>query len=105
MRNDANLLQAFEDGSLPEDEFHHATHFRVAWLYLQHMELLAAIQTFATGLRRYATSLGKRDLYHETIAYAYLFLIHERMHRLERPHEWTTFQQHKSDLFIIPAPC
>jgi hypothetical protein len=104
MRNAANVLQAFEDCSLPEDEFHHVTHIRVAWLYLQYMDLLAAIQTFATGLRRYATSLGKRDMYHETITYAYLFLIHERMHRLERPHGWMTFQQHNPDLFVYPSP-
>jgi integrase/recombinase XerD len=30
MRSDAHLLQAFEDCSLPEAEFHHATHIRVA---------------------------------------------------------------------------
>ena len=30
MRSDTDLLQAFEDCSLPEDEFHHATHIRVA---------------------------------------------------------------------------
>jgi hypothetical protein len=104
MRSDANLLQAFEACSLPEEEFHHTTHIRVAWLYLQHMELPTALQTFVTGLRRYATSLGKGDLYHETITYAYLFLIHERMHRLERPHAWTTFQQHNPDLFVYPSP-
>lgn len=63
-----------------------------------------ALQTFVTGLRRYAISLGKGDLYHETITYAYLFLIHERMHRLERPHAWTTFRQHNPDLFVYPSP-
>jgi hypothetical protein len=104
MRSDAQLLRAFEDCSLPEAEFHHATHIRVAWLYLQHLELPAALDTFITGLRRYATALGKGDLYHATITYAYLFLIHERMHRLARPHDWTTFQQHNSDLFVYPSP-
>lgn len=104
MRRDADLLQAFEDYSLPEDEFRHATHIRVAWLYLQQMELPAAIQTFVTGLRRYATSLGKADLYHETITYAYLFLVHERMHRLKLPHTWETFQQQNPDLFVYPSP-
>jgi hypothetical protein len=104
MRSDADLLQAFEDCSLPEDEFRHATHIRVVWVYLQHLELPAAIQTFVTGLRRYATSLGKGDLYHETITYAYLFLVHERMHRLEHPHTWEMFQQHNPDLFVYPSP-
>jgi hypothetical protein len=37
MRSDAKLLRAFEDYSLPEAEFHHATHIRVVWLYLQHL--------------------------------------------------------------------
>ena len=64
MHSDAHLLQAFEDCSLPEAEFHHATHIRVAWLYLQRLDLPAALDTFVTGLRRYATSLGKGNLYH-----------------------------------------
>ena len=73
-------------------------------MYLQHLELPAAIQTFVTGLRRYATSLDKEELYHETITYAYLCLVHERMHRLERLHTWETFQQHNPDLFVYPSP-
>ena len=64
----------------------------------------AALETFVTALRRYATSLGKSDLYHETITYAYLFLIHERMHRLKSAHEWTTFQKYNADLFVYPSP-
>ncbi|ETW96970.1 hypothetical protein [Candidatus Entotheonella palauensis] len=104
MRSDADLLQAFEDCSLPEDEFRHATHIRMAWLYLQQMELSAAIQTFVTGLRRYAVSLGKADLYHEAITYAYLFLVHERLHRLEWPHTWQMFRQQNPDLFVYPSP-
>ncbi len=104
MWSDADLLQAFEDCSLPEGEFRHATHIRVAWLYLQQMELPSAIQTFVTGLRRYATSLDKADLYHETITYAYLFLVHERIHRLELPHTWEAVQQLNPELFVYPSP-
>jgi hypothetical protein len=73
-------------------------------LYLQHLELPSALDSFVTGLRHYATSLGKGGLYHATITYAYLFLIHERIHRLAHPHDWTTFHQHNPDLFVYPSP-
>ena len=81
MIDDATLLREFEDGTLPSSAFHHREHVRVAWLYLKTEPPLAALARFATGLQRFAAAHGHAGLYHETITWAYLLLIRERMER------------------------
>ena len=66
---------------LPAAEVPHRAHVRLAWLYLREDSLLDALTRFVEGLKRYAGSLGASTKYHETITWAYLFLIHERMAR------------------------
>ena len=73
-----DLIRRFEDGTLPASEFHHRDHVRLAWLYLDEEPPLAALARFAEGLKRFATRNGVPGLYHETIIWAYLLLIHER---------------------------
>ncbi len=81
MLDDASLLRGFEDGTLPPSAFHHREHVRVAWLYLKAEPPLTALAHFAEGLRRFAAAQGAGGLYHETITWAYLLLICERMER------------------------
>lgn len=76
-RSDAELLAGFERGSL--EGFHHRDHLRVAWLYLKREPLLRAVERFSDDLRRFARAKGKPALYHETLTWGFLFLIHERM--------------------------
>ncbi|HEX7829576.1 MAG TPA: hypothetical protein VF787_07960 [Thermoanaerobaculia bacterium] len=77
--DDREFVAAFEDCSLPPSLFTHRQHVRLAWLYLREESLLGALTRFAEGLKRYATSLGASAKYHETITWAFLFVIHERM--------------------------
>lgn len=79
--DDATLLRQFEDGTLPPSAFHHREHVRVAWLYLKTEAPLSALARFAQGLQRFAAAQGASGLYHETITWAYLLLIRERMER------------------------
>lgn len=79
--DDATLLREFEDGTLPPSTFHHREHVRVAWLYLKMEPPLVALDRFAAGLKRFAAAQGAAGLYHETITWAYLLLIRERMER------------------------
>ena len=126
--NDRDFVDAFESCTLPPAQFHHREHIRLAWLYLREAPLLAALPRFVASLRRYATHLGQPQLYHETITWMYLLLIHERMQRgdsetfdafcdangdlltwqpsiLDRYYDAATLQ---SDLarrvFVLPAP-
>jgi hypothetical protein len=79
--DDRDFVAAFESCTLPGSELTHRAHVRLAWLYLREQPLLDALTRFANGLKRYAASLGAATKYHETITWAYLFLIHERMQR------------------------
>ena len=78
-RDDGEFLRAFEDATLPADRFHHSDHVWVAWRYLSDRPLLEALTRFTESLKRFAAAHGATGLYHETITWAYFFLIHERM--------------------------
>lgn len=94
----AELLARFEDTTLPNERFHHADHVRVAWEYLERHPPLAALDRFASALRRYATAHGAAEKYHETITVAYLFLIAERRARLGAGHSWEEFAAANADV-------
>ncbi len=79
--SDAEFLAAFEAGSLDPASFHHRDHVRAAWLCLRGADALLALTRFAGGLRRFAAAAGKPGLYHETVTWAFVLLIRERMAR------------------------
>src|SRR5688572_17184792 len=92
---DDELLRRFEDCTL--DSFPHRDHLRVAWLYLRRNPFLTAAAAFVAGLRRFATAAGKPELYHETITWAFLVIIRERMHGRE-DQQWDAFAAENRDL-------
>ena len=74
---DDALLRGFEAGTLAE--LHHRDHVRVAWLYLRREPLLRAVESFVSDLKRFAAAKGAPGLYHETLTFGFLFLVHERL--------------------------
>ncbi|HET7291153.1 MAG TPA: hypothetical protein VFM88_01885 [Vicinamibacteria bacterium] len=96
---DAELLEAFETAALPPGAFHHRDHVRAAWLLLRREVPAAAMVRFATALRRFARKAGKPELYHETVTWAYLLLIHERMARGPESDTFAAFAARNGDLF------
>ena len=92
------LLDALEQCTLPLASLDHATHVKLGWLYLRRDPLLVAIERFRTALRRYVTAHGHADRYHETITWAYLVIIQERMERLGRDRGWDAFASANPDL-------
>jgi len=95
--DDREFIERFESCTLPAADFPHRAHVRLAWLYLQEAPPLEALARFCTSLQRFATSLGKTTLYHETITWAYLLLIHERMAR-NPVSDFSTFAAANPDL-------
>jgi hypothetical protein len=93
----SDLIERFERQAWV-GEFHHADHIRLAYAYLSQYPLLEAIERFTSALKRYASGQGKSGLYHETISFAYLFLIHERMARTGEQ-TWNEFAASHPDLF------
>lgn len=98
MTADRDILAAFENGSLPAERFHHADHVRAAWLILREETPAAALGRFSATLKRFAAAKNKTGLYHETITWAYLFLVNERMERAGRELPWEEFAASNPDL-------
>jgi hypothetical protein len=96
--NDRDFLAAFEAGTLPEDRFHHPDHVRAAWLLLREEAPAAALARFSEALKRFAAAKGKTRLYHETITWAYVLLINERVQRSGRRLDWDAFALANPDL-------
>ena len=94
------IIQQFEQSKAPGGSFHHADHIHVAFAYLSQLPVLEALQRFSDALRRFATAHGKPHLYHETITWAYLFLIRERMVSASYPQTWEEFAAANPDLLI-----
>ena len=95
---DDELISRFEDCTLASESFHHADHVRMAFLYLSRYPALEALQRFSASLVRFAAAKGKPGLYHETITWAYLLLIHERMQRLGGCRRFEEFARANPDL-------
>ena len=79
--DDRELAAAVERCTLAAERFDHRTHIRLAWFYLREESLLTALVRFVTSLKRYAASLDSATKYHETITFAFVLLIADRMHR------------------------
>jgi len=98
MTRDDELWHLFEAGVMPPGGLSHADHVRLAWICLRREPLLAALGRLTTGLRRLAASVGKPEGYHETITWAYVLLINERLERHGRDLDWETFTGRNADL-------
>jgi hypothetical protein len=94
---DDQLLFGFENCTLPNEAFHHEEHVRVAFLYLTRHPTLEALERFSNSLRKFAEKHGKSTLYNETVTWAYMLIIRERMAR-SGARSWSEFRAVNSDL-------
>lgn len=99
---DDQLVAAFEGCTICNEEFHHQDHVRMGFLYMSRFPGLEGIRRFSDGLERLAAVSGKPSLYHETITWAFLLLIRERLARaLQRGGRlpiWEEFAADNKDL-------
>jgi hypothetical protein len=94
---DTELKARFLDTTLGADQFHHADHVRMAWLFVSDYGMPAALERFPAALRRFADAKGATSLYHATITWAFLLLIHERQVR-QPAADWPGFAAANPDL-------
>jgi hypothetical protein len=72
--SDVEFTRALERGEIANENFHHASHLHVAWVYLaESLSVQQAADKMRDTLRRYAATAGKPQKYHETIT---LFWVH-----------------------------
>jgi hypothetical protein len=96
--NDMEFLQAFERCVLPEKEWTHLAHVRMAWLYLRREPLLQVLPRVQAGIQRYNGAFNKAQAYHETITHGFLMLIDERLRRNDSGHSFEQFCAENPDL-------
>jgi hypothetical protein len=77
--DDAELVARFEAATLPPADYRHREHLRVGFAMLRGAELAEAAQRFRRALQRYVAAIGAADKYHETLTWAYLVLVQQRM--------------------------
>jgi hypothetical protein len=72
---DAQLIEGFEDGSLPPEQFRHREHLRVAWIYLARFGRVEAERQMQDGLRRFAARAGKAEKYDAALTAAWIAVL------------------------------
>jgi hypothetical protein len=71
---DVEFTRALERGEIANEDFHHASHLHVAWVYLDESSSVhQAASKMRHTLRRFAVAAGRPQKYHETIT---LFWVH-----------------------------
>jgi hypothetical protein len=95
---DQELLERFEDGTLSHEYFHHREHVRAAFLYLTESPCARGPAVLFPSTAEIRRDPGKPQLYHATVTWAYVFLIHERMMRSPNKPGWEEFARNNPDL-------
>jgi hypothetical protein len=82
---DEELVVQFEALTLAPQDFGHREHVRLAYAMLADLgDFGEAAVRYRRGLRAFAAHVGAAGKYHETLTWAYLALVHERMFELYR---------------------
>ncbi len=101
--DDATLVETFEACTLAPEDLDHRNHVRLAWLYLHRYPAPEVLVRLTRGLKAYTRVFGAEDKYHETVTWAWVLLIHERMRRLDQDAGWEEFARANPDLFARPS--
>ena len=100
--DDTQFLNRFESCELPESEWTHLAHIRVAWICLQLDAPQAAVDRIRRGILRYNTEvLHRAHRYHDTVTVAFSRLVFERMRDGEA---WRDFAVRIDDLLDRNVP-
>jgi hypothetical protein len=83
--SDDDFLAAFHSCALPNSEFRHGDHLRLAWLQLHRYPLDEALSQVREGISNFARHNGAPHLFHETVTCAWV--------RLLATHDEATFSE------------
>jgi len=100
--DDDSFLSRFEHCTLPESEWTHLAHVRVAWLYLSQHSPDVALLKICDGILRYNTEvLHRPEKYSETVTVAF---VHVVLGRIQAAEPWGKFAMRIDDLLDSKKP-
>lgn len=99
---DQDLIEQFELATLDPSTFTHRDHIRLAWLLLRRSGLPSTLEAYRQGLRRLTARAGRPEAYHETITFAFVLLVFDRLGDTNEIFE--AFADRNPDLFAGRAP-
>jgi hypothetical protein len=100
--DDGRFLERFERCTLPESDWTHLAHIRVAWACLRLSAPADSIARIRRGILAYNTAvLGRPEMYHETVTVAFSMLVANRMQDGE---PWADFVTRIDDLLDKKSP-
>ena len=76
---DEEFVRAFERCEIPNEQFRHRDHLRLAWIYLRRHGRQQAGTRIAESIQRYAAHHGATTKYHETVTLAWMELVYRAM--------------------------
>ena len=95
---DEEFVADLEACLLPESSFNHIARVRLGYLSLKKHGIPEAAFRVSSAIKKYANSLGKSSLYHETITVAFLALIHAHLADRGDAGGWNAFKEHNPEL-------
>ena len=79
--DDEGFFLAFHAGRIGTEAFGHREHIRLAFIYLlRYPDLAEAALRFRRAFRSFVEAQGVAHIYNETLTWAYLVLVNQRMH-------------------------
>ena len=97
-----SFLSRFEHCTLPESEWTHLAHVRVAWLYLSQQSPDVALMKICDGIMRYNTEvLHRPEKYSETVTVAFAHVV---LGRIQAAEPWGRFAMRIDDLLDSKNP-
>ena len=82
--DDSEFASAFHMATLPNEEFRHQGHLRLAWLVLRRHNLDEATILVSQGIKTYAAAKGAANMYHDTLTQFWLKLVDHTLAESER---------------------
>ena len=91
--SDCVFVAEFESCRYPKDQFRHADHIRLAWIYLRENDYAIAEDRMRRSIRSFAQNAGAGQKYHETMTVAWMLLVRIASHLSARISSFEEFAQ------------
>lgn len=102
--DDDQFLDAFERCEIPNDQFHHRDHVRLAWIYLRKYGFDEAALRIGQSIRNFAAHHGANSKYDQVLTVAWLRRVDDAMRSAPGVDSFGGLVDKRPELLIWPPP-